>query len=76
MTLQDMEFGQPVYYDNLAIFPVVCQVWVRTSDWFYGAVSPVALFILDGDAVRLTILDDRISQPDLISWLRERRIPG
>jgi hypothetical protein len=74
MTLQGLEVGQPLFHDNLTIFPVVRQVRVRTPEWFYGAVSPVALIILDGDAARLTILDDRISHTDLICWLKEQRI--
>jgi hypothetical protein len=76
MTFPDLGFGQPLYYDNLAFFPVVRQIRVRTPDWLYAAVSPVAMIILDGEAVRITILDDRISQPDLICWLREQGILG
>jgi hypothetical protein len=76
MTLPDLKFGQPVYYYNLAFFPVVRQILIRTPDWLSGAVSPVALIILDGEAVRLTMLDDRISQPELICWLTESGILG
>jgi len=69
---QDFQFGEPLSFQHLTFLPVVRQILVRTPEWLFGAVSPVAVVILDGKDVRLAILDDRISEPDLICWLAKR----
>jgi hypothetical protein len=73
MTLPDLSFGQPLAFQDLTILPVVRQVLICTPEWVSGAVSPVAVVILDGHDVRLCILDERIAESELIRWLAENK---
>jgi hypothetical protein len=41
-----------------------------------GAVSPVALLVIDGQEGGLALLDDGISQDEIIIWLKARGILG
>lgn len=75
MTLQDLQFGEPLSFQHLTFLPVIRQTLVRTPEWLFGAVSPVAVVIMDSQDVRLAILDDRITEPELICWLAEKGIP-
>jgi hypothetical protein len=75
MTLPDLRFGQPIAFQDLTILPVVRQVLIHTPEWVSGAVSPVAVVILDGHDVRLCVLDERIAESELIRWLAEKEEP-
>ncbi len=74
MNHDDLQFGQPLACQNLIIIPVVRKVIIRTQDWISGAVSPVALVILDGHEVSLALLDDGITRKGLTQWLNENGI--
>jgi hypothetical protein len=71
MTLPDLQLGQPLTFQHLTILPVVRQNMVCTPEFVSGAVSPVAVVILDGHDVRLCILDERIPGHELVKWLAE-----
>lgn len=73
MNHDDLQFGQPLACKNLVIIPVVRKGIIRTQDWISGAISPVALVILDGKEVGLALLDDGISRKGLIHWLNEKK---
>jgi hypothetical protein len=72
----DLELGRPAFFAQITILPVVRQILVRTPDSVYGAVSPVALLIMHGRETGLAMLDDEISQDEIISWLKEQGIWG
>ena len=70
----DLELGLPIFFSHITILPVVRQILVRTLDSVSGAVSPVALLITNGQETGLAMLDDEISQDEIIGWLKERGI--
>ena len=76
MTPPDLELGMPVFFQQIAILPVVRQILVRTPDSLSGVVSPVALLIIGGQEVGLAMLDDEISRNEIICWLKARGILG
>lgn len=72
----DLELGIPVFFAQITILPVVRQILVRTPESVSGAVSPLALLIKHGRETYLAMLDDEISQDEIISWLKDRGILG
>jgi hypothetical protein len=72
----DLELGMPVFFAQITILPVVRQILVRTPESVSGAVSPLALLIKHGREMYLAMLDDEISQDEIISWLKDRGILG
>lgn len=71
-----LELGMPIFFAQITILPVVRQILVRTPDSLSGAVSPIALLITHGRETGLAMLDDEISQDEIIGWLKERGILG
>ena len=74
MIPSDLELGMPVFFAQTTILPVVRQILVRTPDSVSGAVSPVALLITHGEKTWLALLDDEVSQQEIIGWLKDRGI--
>ena len=72
----DLELGMPVFFAEITILPVVRQILVRTPDSLSGAVSPLALLITRRRETYLAMLDDEISQDEIMSWLKDRGIVG
>ena len=70
----DLELGMPVFFAEITILPVVRQILVRTSESVTGAVSPLALLITHGRETYLAMLDDEISEQEIIGWLKDRGI--
>jgi hypothetical protein len=71
-----LKLGMPVFFAQITILPVVRQILVLTPDSLSCAVSPVALLITHGRETGLAMLDDEISQDEIISWLKDRGILG
>jgi hypothetical protein len=74
MILSDLQFALPLSQGNFVFFPIVRQVLARTTDWFAGVATPVALLILEDETLHLTILDDGVSHHELLSWLKVRGV--
>lgn len=72
----ELELGMPAFFPQMIILPVVRQILVRTPDFISGAVSPVALLITHGWETGLVLLDDDISEDEIIGWLKNRGILG
>jgi hypothetical protein len=72
----DLELGIPVFSPRITILPVVRQILIRTPDSLSGAVSPIALLITHEGETGLAMLDDEISQDEIIGWLKDRGILG
>lgn len=74
MIPRDLELGMPVFFQDIVFLPVVRQVCIRTPGLLSGAVSPVALLIVDGQKAGLALLDEGVSQDEIVLWLKARGI--
>jgi hypothetical protein len=70
----DLELGLPVFFGDIVFLPIVRQIRVRTPGLLSAAVSPVALFIDDGRKAGLALLDDGMSQEEVVLWLKGKGI--
>lgn len=69
MNSDDLQFGQPLICQDIVIIPLVRKVIIRSPPWISGAISPVALVMLDSHDIHLALLDDTESEQEIVSWL-------